>query len=567
MSGSARSGHGRQRGIPLAGLLIVTTAAFSACGGPEVTVPLYDNLGELHHEISSPVPEAQQYFDQGLRLVYAFNHAEAIRSFEQAIEFDGQCAICYWGVALALGPNINAAMDSVAGIAAFEAAQRALELVANADAEGPEAQAKPLLDAERAYIEALTARYVENPLAARPPLDSAYATTMGDVADRLPEDPDAQVLHAAALMNLSPWDYWTPAKEPRPGTTDILRRLRETLTAHPDHPGACHYYIHAVEAAYPERAVSCAERLPDLMPGAGHLVHMPGHIYIRVGRYIDAIERNEHAVHADEEYIAEQHPSGIYPLAYYPHNYDFLAFAAAMAGKSEQALSAARSVAEKTDQTMLRESGFGMLQHYLTAPIRMMVRFGRWDDILAERAFPEDLPYPRGNWHYARGMAFTARGQLSEAEAELESLEALVSDPRTAGVDIFGFNPGNHLLEIAYDVLAGRLAAAGGDVTRGVQLLRRGVQREDALTYDEPPDWHLPVRQVLGAVLMDAGQARDAEAVYVADLAKYPENGWALFGLVQSLRAQGRASDAQQVTGRFQAAWRAADVVLTSSAF
>ena len=567
MSGSARSGEWARPGIALASLLIATTAAFSACGGPEVTVPLYDDLGELHHEISSPVPEAQQYFDQGLRLVYGFNHAEAIRSFEQAIEFDGRCAICYWGVALALGPNINAAMDSAAGVAAFQAAQRALELVANVEREGPEGEANPLLDAERAYVAALAARYVENPLAERPPLDSAYARAMGNVADRFPEDPDAQVLHAAALMNLSPWDYWTPAKEPRPGTTDILRRLRETLTARPDHPGACHYYIHAVEAAYPERAVSCAERLPDLMPGAGHLVHMPGHVYIRVGRYIDAIERNEDAVRADEEYIAEQYPSGIYPLAYYPHNYDFLAFAAAMAGKSEQALDAARKVAEKTDQTMLREPGFGMLQHYLTTPIREMVRFGKWDDILAEPAFPEDLPYPRGNWHYARGMAFTARGQLAEAEAELESLGALVSDPRTAEVDIFGFNPGNHLLEIAYDVLAGRLAAAGGDVTLAVLLLRRGVQREDALTYDEPPDWHLPVRQVLGAVLLDAGQARDAEAVYVADLAKYPENGWSLFGLVQSLRAQGRTSDAQQVTGRFRAAWRAADVVLTGSAF
>jgi tetratricopeptide (TPR) repeat protein len=567
MSGSTRSGDTKRRGFLHPVLWIGLAAFFSACGGPEITVPLYDNLGVMHHEISSAVPEAQQYFDQGLRLVYGFNHAEAIRSFEQAIEFDGQCAMCYWGVALAHGPNINAAMDSAAGVAAFAAAQRALELVADPRPLGSEGEADPRVEAERAYVEAIAARYVNNPLAERPRLDSAYATAMEDVADRLPQDPDAQVLHAAALMNLSPWDYWTPAKEPRPGTTEILRRLRETLTAQPDHPGACHYYIHAVEATYPERAVSCAERLPDLMPGAGHLVHMPGHVYIRVGRYIDAIERNEHAVHADEEYIAEQHPSGIYPLAYYPHNFDFLAFAAAMAGKSEQALGAARSVAEKTDQTMLREPGFGMLQHYLTTPLRMMVRFGRWDDILAEPAFPDDLTYPRGNWHYARGMAFTARGQLAEASAELESLAELAADPRTAEVDIFGFNPGNHLLEIAHDVLAGRLAAASGDVTRAVQVLRRGVQREDALTYDEPPDWHLPVRQILGAVLLDAGQVREAEAVYVADLAKYPENGWSLFGLVQSLRAQGRVSDAGEATGRFQAAWRAADVVLTRSAF
>ncbi|MBD0320298.1 MAG: hypothetical protein ICV87_08190, partial [Gemmatimonadetes bacterium] len=376
-------------------------------------VPLFNNLGTHSYPISSRVPRVQAYFDQGLRLYYGFNHAEAIRAFEHAARLDPKCAMCHWGAAMAYGPNINLPMDSASGVQAHSHARRALALAGEAN------------EKERALIRALSTRFASPPPADRARLDSAYAREMEALARRFPDDAEVQTLHAEALMDLRPWRYWTRGGEPEPGTETLVSRLEGVIRRNPNHPGACHFYIHAVEAAHPERAVPCAERLAALMPGAGHLVHMPGHIYIRVGRYVDAIHANEHAVHADETYIRDQNPAfGQYTAGYYPHNYDFLAFAAAMAGRSQQAIEAARKVSSLLPEEMLRAPGMGFLQHYRMRPLQMLVRFGRWDEILNAPAPPEGLPHARAMWHYARGRALAAWGQVREAEAELARVRA-----------------------------------------------------------------------------------------------------------------------------------------------
>ncbi|HEX8272477.1 MAG TPA: hypothetical protein VF615_07465 [Longimicrobiaceae bacterium] len=365
-------------------------------------VPLYGDLGSHGYAVTTRVPAAQRYFDQGLRLYYAFNHAEAARAFGEAARLDPGCAMCHWGVALALGPNVNApAMDSASTVQAYAAAQRALRLAPGA------------APVERALVRALAVRYAPAPAADRAGLDSAYARAMAGVAREHPDDPEAATLYAESLMDLSPWAYWTAEGEPRPDTPALLASLERVVAARPDHPGACHFFIHAVEAVHPARAVPCAERLPALMSGAGHLVHMPGHIYVRVGRWMDAIRANEHAVHADEAYIRDQRPgAGIYTLGYYPHNHDFLAFAAMMAGRRAQALDAAAKVAEGIPEEALRAPGMEFLQHRMTRTLQLQVRFGRWDDVLRAPAPPGGAaPRPRHVALRARPGARRPRGR------------------------------------------------------------------------------------------------------------------------------------------------------------
>ena len=517
---------------PVIVALLFTTLGWAQGGAgatppDEPSVALLEGLGDLHMPITTPVPAAQTYFDQGVRLFYAFNFDEAIRSFREAARLDPSCAMCHWGIALSLGPNINAPMDPRRGRDAYRAMQRAVALMTRASPR------------EQAYITALAARYAADPTADRGPLDLAYANAMERVAARYPDDPDAAVMHAAAVMNRSPWDYWTAERTPRPGIAPVLTRLTTLVAREPDHAGACHFYIHLVEAAWPERAVPCAERLPELMPGAGHIVHMPAHVYIRVGRYEDAIERNQHAVHADERYIADQHPSGEYPLAYYPHNYHFLAFAATMAGEADTALDAARHVAAQTERSLLEDPDLGgTLQHFITTEVSTLVRFARWPEVLQQPPFDDGLTYPRGHWHFARGMAFVGTGRLDDAATELEALRALVDHPNTAAVTIFGLNGGSQILAIAERVLTGRLAEARGDVEAAIQALRTGIALEDGLTYNEPPDWNLPVRHVLATVLQEAGRADAAAAAYEADLEKYPGNRWSLDGLAALSRGR-----------------------------
>lgn len=519
-------------------------------GAAADTVPLYDNLGDHHYAITTANPKAQAYFDQGLRLYYAFNHQEGIRSFREAQRLDPTCAMCWWGEALAWGPNINLPMDSASGVAAYAAIQRALAVRDHASPR------------ERALIDALATRYTKIPPSDRAHLDSAYSRAMAGVVRQYPDDLEAAVLYAESLMDLRPWNYWTAEGEAQPGMQAALDHLLRATAANPKHPGACHFYIHAVEAVHPDRAVACAERLAGLMPGAGHLVHMPGHIYIRVGRYLDAIQANKHAVHADETYIRDQQPGmGMYTAGYYPHNYDFLAFAETMTGRSAQAVAAADNLATLVPRDLLREPGMSFLQHWLTRPLQVRIRFSRWDEILAAPAPPPDLRHARAMWHYARGRALAAKGDAAAAGAELARVRAAQADPALQGVRL-EFNEAQAVLGVAANVLAGRIAEARGDYEEAIDRLTEAVRLEDAMNYGEPPEWTVPVRQDLGDVLLAAGRANEAERVYRKDLDRFRENGWSLWGLARALRAQGRAAEAGEVEKRFERAWAESDVSL-----
>ena len=516
------------------------------------SVPLYDNLGKHHRDIQTEDARAQAYFDQGLRLQYAFNHAEAIRSYERAIQLDPECAMCWWGIALAYGPNINAPMDSASGAAARHAMDRAVELSRNGPA------------AEQALIRALDQRYAEDPLAVRAPLDSAYARAMEIVAASFPADVDARTLYAAALMNLSPWFYWTgdyANRKPRPDTPAILESLERALELDMNHPGACHYYIHSVEAAYPEKAVPCAERLADLMPGAGHIVHMPGHIYIRVGRYADAVRQNEHAVHADETYIRDQNPRGLYPSGYYPHNYHFMWFAATMAGMREKALYAARQVAPRVPLEVALQIYW--IQNVFVLPQLTLLTFGDWEGVLAEPLPPPELDNARAMSHYARGVALAALGRNPEADAELEEIGRIAArlgaTEASEGPEI--------VVVIAEHALAGEIALRRGDAPTAVKRLRIAAELEDGMVYEEPPVWYMPVRHTLGRALLEADLPSEAETAYREDLERFPANGWSLLGLSRALEAQGRTAEAGAAREQFELAWRQADTEISGSRF
>jgi len=531
--------------------LLVILAALA--GTPRDTVPLYTDLGDYHVPITTRVSLTQRYFDQGMRLLYGFNHGEAIRAFNHAAQLDPNCAMCYWGVAYAFGPHVNAGMDSAAGITAYTALRQALSRVRHASPR------------ERAYIAALAHRYVASPPADRAALDSAYAVAMGEVVKRYPGDLDAATLYAEALMDRRPWNYWDKKTgEPYPGTREIVAQLERVLRSDPRHPGACHYYIHAVEAVAPEKAVPCAERLAALMPGAGHLVHMPAHIYIRVGRYADAITANEHAVHADEAFIEGQKPQGLYPLAYYPHNHHFMAFAATLAGKSALAIEAAKRTAATTPADVAKQVPF--VEPYLHYIYLTLVTFGRWDELLAMPLPPEDLPYSRGMAQYARGVALAATHRFAEAQAALDTLQQIAGSG-TRGYASAGWTTPSTNLQIATHALLGEIAARRGALEEGIAHFREAMKIEDDQLYTEPPDWYYPIRHSLAAVLLQAGSAVEAERLYREDLTRFPETGWSLFGLAQALRVQGKAAEATDVEARFARAWAGADVTLTASRF
>ncbi len=523
-----------------------STAAAAPQKNQSDTVPLYRNLGSHHKRISTKISAAQQYFDQGLRLVYGFNHAEAIRSFTRAAELDPTCAMCYWGIALAYGPHVNAPMDAASGVAAYAALQKARSLQSQATAP------------ERAYIEALAQRYEADPPADRVRLDTSYSRAMGQVAKTYPKDLDAAALYAESLMDLRPWNYWRPDGTPYPGTEEIVRQLERVISKNPNHPGACHYYIHAVEAVNPKAAVPCAERLARLMPGEGHMVHMPAHIYIRVGRWNDAIQANQHAIHSDEVFIEGQHPMGVYPLAYYPHNIHFLAFASTMAGRSAQAIEAADTLTSKVNLDAARQ--VGMLQEMLPYHVLTLTTFGKWDEVLAAPLPPEDIRFSYAMAQYARGVAHAAKAEWADAQDALDNVTA--SDAATPqGAE------GKTALSIAVQALSGEIAVRRGEVDAAITHFQEAVKIEDAGLYFEPPKWYYPVRHSLGAALLKAGRSAEAEKVYREDLRRFPENGWALFGLAQALREQGKKDDATATEARFRKAWPDADVTLTASRF
>ena len=511
---------------------------------------LFDNLGSLHHPITTTSEQAQRFFDQGLRLVYAFNHEEAIRSFEAAADLDSQAAMPYWGIALALGPNINSEMEKKDERRAIEMVQKARRLAGH------------ITPVEQAYIEALVTRYVGRKGVKRKGLDEAYAKAMRSVAQRFPEDGDAATLFAEALMDLRPWDFWKPDGQPQPGTEEIVTTLEAVIVKNPDHPGACHYYLHAVEASLqPERALPCADRLPGLMPGAGHLVHMPAHIYMRVGKYHEAVEGNQQAAHVDEQYFASQHPTGEYADGYYRHNLHFLWASLAMEGRNAEAMKAARDVAATI--TLEEASKDRSKEFYLPTPIFSMIRFGRWEELLKEPVPLKGLRLMDGMWRLGRGLALVATGRLPGAEGEhvvLAGLTKQIRRDRTTEE-----KTQRALLKIAERILSGEIAARRQRYDDAIRLFEEAIKMEEALPYSEPPLWPLSVRHHLGAVLLLADRPSEAEAVYHADLLRHPDNGWALTGLIQSLQAQQKDDQAAVAEERFKKAWAHADFIPADS--
>ncbi|MEA3300110.1 MAG: hypothetical protein U9R22_07785 [Pseudomonadota bacterium] len=521
-----------------------------------VGATLLDGLGDHRMAITTDNPEVQRWFDQALMLTYGFNHDAAERSYLRALELDPECAMCWWGAALVLGPHVNAAMDPADNPAAWERLKAAQSLAGTAS------------ERERAYITALAARYAEHPPADRRGLDEAYAGAMAELTARYPDDLDAATLHAEALMNLQPWDFWDGEGNPKGNTAEIVSRLEGILARNDAHPGALHLYIHAVEASPdPERGAAAADRLRGLIPGSGHLVHMPAHIYARVGRWHDAALVNQDAMKADDLYLATCRPApGVYPLGYVPHNHHFLWFAATMAGERATALAAADTTGQRTNlPELMRLPGMEALQHFSLTPLFARVRFGLWDEVTATPRPADDLPYQVAIWHYAQGMAALRQGRLEEAAEHRQALASAARDDSIEALKMWGRYSLRRGVAVAERVLAGELAAARGDREAAVSALREAVALEDAIPYDEPPGWHAPVRHTLGAVLLDAGQGAEAEAVYREELRRNPENGWSLRGLAQALAAQGKDAEASEVDGRFETAWSHADFALTAS--
>ena len=514
-------------------------------------VPLFDNLGSLHHPITTRSQEAQRYFDQGLRLVYAFHHEEAIRAFEEAARRDPSAAMAYWGIALALGPNINAGMDKTDERRAWEALQKARSYSGN------------VTPAEQAYIHAVSKRYsLKGPT--RAALDKAYADGMRVLWKQFPEDPDAGALFAEALMDLHPWDLWTVNGKPKSGTEEIVSTLEAVLAGAPNHPGACHYYIHAVEASStPERALACAERLPGLMPGAAHLVHMPAHIHMRLGRYHEAAEHNTRAADIDRRYLAGRASTGEEAEGYYRHNLHFLWASLIMEGRSAEAMKVARQLMGTMTEAQVRQDS--SQESYLPVPLWTMIRFGRWESLLQELPPPNIFRLKQAVWRLGRGMALVASGRVPGAEGEHAALTVLAKR--------FARNRTNEerteraLIQIAERLLAGEIAVHHKHYDAAVTALREAVTLEDALPYSEPPFWPIPVRHYLGVALQKAGQIQEAESVYRDDLIKHPHNGWAEYGLMQSLRAQRKDREANEVEKQWKRAWAHADVNLVASRF
>jgi tetratricopeptide (TPR) repeat protein len=528
-------------------LLLLNSARTQQNSGPG-KAPLFDNLGNHHHPVSTSSKDAQRYFDQGLTLCFAFNHAEAIRSFEEAARLDPNCAMAYWGIAFAHGTYINKQMTDEAVPKAYAALQKALALAS---------QASPQ---EQAYIHALAKRYSEKPMKDRALLDQAFADAMREVVKRYPADLDAATLFAEALMDTMPWKYWTPDGKPKPATEEILASLESVLNRQPDHAGACHLLIHAVEASpNPERGLAAAHRLRDLVPGAAHLVHMPSHIYVRVGDYHEASLCNERAIAVEEAYIARYKQKAMHPT----HNIHVLCYSTSMEGRRADSIRAARKAS--AGLTKMELERHPKTQWIKALPLVALVRFGQWDEVLRETRPESDWLYVSAMSHYARAMAFVRTQQPEEAQHEAAALAAIARSKGIEALDLPDF-PSSSMVRIAHSITAAEVAGLQGDQEARLKWLENAVRLQDKLSYMEPPFWYFPIRQLHGAALVDARRFAEAERVFRDDLKENPANGWSLFGLVQCLRASGR-TEAADAEARFREAWKHADVTLTAASF
>lgn len=514
--------------------------------------PLFNNLGNLNFTISTKNDRTQAFFNQGLKLSYAFNHAEGHRSFLEASRLDPKAAMNYWGQAFALGPNINDPQPD------DERKQKYNEAIANAKKFAATATPK-----EQALIEALAHRYSEDLSKDVAELNMSYMEAMTKVAKKFPEDANIQILYAAAIMNTVPWNYWDKEGNPSPNIKEAKSALEKAIKMKPENPGGHHYYIHMVELPYPDLGVASADKLASLMPGAGHIVHMPSHIYIRVGRYKEAVEVNQAAILADEDYISQCYAQGLYPLVYYPHNIHFLWSASSLLGSSEIAIDAAKKTAEKVPIGELVELPF--LQDFSATPLLAYTRFGKWNEILTIPAPSSDIKHLNLIRHYARGIAFIRKGNIKEAQEELDAIIILKDDPELENLVATANNTSATIALVAYEVVAGELAALKGDLPSAIKHLKNAVINEDKLVYTEPSAWHIPTRQNLGAVLLKANKYKEAEKIYKEDLAVLRQNGWSLMGLYQTLMIQGKVNEAKEIKKEFDKAWQHADIEIDSS--
>ena len=538
------------------GLLVVCLPSAVGCrsgmhGHSDSGALLFRDIGNHHRPITTSSKEAQRYFDQGLVFTYAFNHDEAIRSFKQAAQLDPNCAMCWWGVALCNGPHINnAVMSQERGASAWDALQQALKRKHNAS------------PTEQALIEALSHRYANPPPSDRKALDEAYANAMRDVWQANKADVDIATLYAEALMDLQPWDLWSKDGSPKGSCEHIVAVLEDAMRLNRRHPGALHLYVHALESSSnPSRATAAANRLRRLVPAAGHLVHMPSHIYVLTGRWSEAVDANVRAIEADRLY-RQRSPRQEFLHVYMAHDHQMLAFAAMMQGRSQMALHAARAILPGVPEDYARRET-AAIEPFFLIQYDALVRFGKWDEILHELPPPDYLPVTTAMWRFSRAVAFAAKGQLAQAEkAHAEFKDALGKIPTER---MLAANPARRVLEIADHVIAGEIAYRQGNSDAAVAQLLQAVAVEDDLNYMEPPEWTVPVRHTLGAVLVDARRYQDAEKVYRADLAKWPENAWSLFGLAKCLRARNATIEAEQVERRFRKAWSNADAKINAT--
>lgn len=510
----------------------------------EATAPLLEGIGPLHFPISTEVPLVQAYFDQALTLAFGFNHAEAVRSFKEAARRDPTCGICYAGAALALGPNINAPMTADAVEPAWEAVQQALALRKFENIR------------EQAYIDAIATRYSADGKD-RKALDVIYAGSMAGLVEAYPDDLHARTLHAESLMDLMPWEYWNDDGSPASqATVTLVEELEHVLANDPRHPGAMHLYIHAMERFEPHRAEPAADALGSLVPVAGHLVHMPSHIYLRVGRYSDAVDANANAAQADEDYIAQCNAQGLYPAAYYPHNIHFLWYSAMMEGRKGLAIDSGLKLAERVPLEMAAQ--MGALQSYIAVPIFTYVRFGMWAEVLALPDTAEQLPFTLAMQHYGRGLAHAALGDVAAAQQELDALQELSDSAALTSMNMRRPGVVTDLLGIAKSLVQARIHRHAADQAAELEALQQAVAHQDALPYSEPPLWHYPVRQTLGEAQVRAGDFAAASKTFAEDLIHFPRNPWSLYG--QELARQGLGEDTEELQQQRQQAWKNSDI-------